>query len=170
MKSCAGGCIFSVSIRFQSVLIVHSLYTVGNACQNLIRNGIENIRQDSDWKLIAENDGFIAFLAVDVCDINHAHIHTDVSHVGCLLSVDQAIAMSVAQMTVQAVGISDRNGSDAGIACENSFPAVAYGVVSRHIVNLQDGGLQGGDIVQHLVGKRVDAVESDSQTYHVKPG
>lgn len=71
-------------------------------------------------------------------------------------------------MTVQAVGISDRNGSDAGIACENSFPAVAYGVVSRHIVNLQDGGLQGGDIVQHLVGKRVDAVESDSQTYHVK--
>ncbi len=43
-------------------------------------------------------------MARDVGNVNHAHVHADVSH------VVQAISASVAQMAVQAVGIANGQG------------------------------------------------------------
>ena len=58
--------------------------------------------------MITENLHSIPFLAVNVRNINHANVHTDVTHIGRTLAIHQAIGVPVAKMTVQSVGISDR--------------------------------------------------------------
>ena len=58
--------------------------------------------------MLAEDLYLIALTTVDARDIDHRHIHTDIAHILRLLTIHQAIAMAVAQMAVQPVGISYR--------------------------------------------------------------
>ena len=58
--------------------------------------------------MIAENLYGIPFLTVNVRNVNHANVHTDVTHIGRTLAIHQTIGVAVAKMTVQPVGISDR--------------------------------------------------------------
>ena len=64
-------------------------------------------------------------MAVDVGYIYHTDIHADVAYVRCFLAVDEAIAMAVAEMAVESVGIPNRYCRNAAVACEVSLTAVA---------------------------------------------
>ena len=101
--------------------------------------------------MFAEDFYGVAFLAVDVGYIYHGYIHADVAHVLCLLTVDQTVGMAIAQMTVQAVGITDRNGGDDTVSVEDGLAAVAHAIPSLDVMHLQDGGLQGAHAVDGLV-------------------
>ena len=51
---------------------------------------------------------------------------------------------------------------------QHALTAVTHGVACRHFVNLQDSGLQRTDIVQDMVGIRVDAIQADTQADHIE--
>ena len=57
----------------------------------------------------------------------------------------QAVAMTVAEVTVQTVGIADRYGSNHRVAFDLTLTAVAHRITCRHVAELKDGGFQGAD-------------------------
>ena len=118
--------------------------------------------------MLAEDFYRISFLARDVGHVYHSHIHTDVAHIICLLTVHQTVGMTVAQTAVQSVSISDRDGCDDTVSVENRLAAVAHTVTCLHVVHLQNGCLQGAHAVDGLVVARIDAIESESQTAHIQ--
>ena len=136
---------------FILILIVNSLHSAADGGQYLVRNGVKNIAQRLNRQVFAEDFYGVAFLAVDVGYIYHGYIHADVAHILCLLSVDQTVGMAIAQMTVQAVGITDRNGGDDAVSVEDGLATVAHAIPSLDVVHLQDGGLQGAHAVDGLI-------------------
>ena len=90
--------------------------------------------------MLTEDLYLITLLTGDVGDIDHRHIHTDITHILGLLTMYQTVAMTVAKMTVQSVGIADRNGGNHRVAFDLALAAVAYGVASRDVAELKDGG------------------------------
>ena len=150
------------------LLDVDALDAVADTREDFVGDGVEGIAENGDWELVAKDDHLVALFAVDTCDVNHANIHADVADIWGFLSIDQAVAMTVAQMTVESVGITDGYGSYAAVAIHKTLSAVANGLPRAHITYLKNGGLQCRDVVQHLVGSWIDAVESKSKTHHVE--
>ena len=83
-----------------------------------------------------------------------------------MLAVNKAVAVAIAEMTVQSVGISDRNGGNARRTRERTTATVTDGLVSRNVMYLEDGGLQRAHAVDGLA--RVITVESESKATHVE--
>ena len=100
-------------IQYQLVLIVHSLDTVADTCQNLVWNCVNRIRQYCHGQFLTEYYNLVALLAVNVRHVNHGYVHADVAHIFSLLAVDEAVAVAVAKMTIESVGIADRYCCDA---------------------------------------------------------
>ena len=86
-----------------SVLIVHTLNPGRHTGQHFVRNGVERIGQHCDRQMVAEDFHRIAFLAVNVRHVDHADVHTNVTHIRSALAVDQAIGVSVAQMVMNSI-------------------------------------------------------------------
>ena len=84
-----------------SILIIHPLHTCRNTCKHFVGNCPEHIGKDGYRKMISENLNAVAFFAINVSNINHTNIHTDIAHIRSTLSVHQAIGVSIAQVTVQ---------------------------------------------------------------------
>ena len=118
--------------------------------------------------MLAEDFHAITFLAVDAGDIDHRHIHTDVAYIICLLTVDQTVGMAIAETAVQAISISDRNGSDDTVLIEDGLATVANTIARLHVVHLENGSLQGAHAVDGLVVAGVDAIESETQAAHIQ--
>ncbi len=118
--------------------------------------------------MLAEDFHAVAFLAVDARHVYHRYVHADVAHIVCLLSIDEAVSMAIAEMTVQAIGVTNWDGCDVAVLVEDSLAAVAYALPCLDVVYLQDGGLQGAHAVDGLVVAGVDAVESKTQATHIQ--
>ena len=115
------------------VLIIDSLYTVADASKHLIRYCVDSIRQHCNWQFLAKENNLIALFAVDISNVNHRNIHADIAHILGFLAVDKAIAVAVAEMSVQSIGITYRNSSNTRVACQSSAAAVSYGLIGRNI-------------------------------------
>ena len=89
----------------------------------------------------------VALLAVDARHIKHADIHADVAHIVGFLTIHQAVATPIAEVAIESVGITDRNGSDAAVTVEDGTARIADAVSLRHITNLQDGSLERRHII-----------------------
>ena len=109
----------------------------------------------------------VTLLALYVGDIDHTYIHAYVAHIIGFLAVDQAVGVAVAQMAVQTVGITNRYGGYARVSGYLALTAVTHGLTLFQLADLQYGGLEGTYGLQRLVVKRVDAVKTQTQTYHV---
>ena len=157
----------STDVLILSVLEVNSFYTVADRGKDLVWNGIKYIAEHSDRQVVTENLDTVAFFTVDACDVDHGHIHADVADIRCLLSVHQAIAVPVAEMAVQAVCIADWYGGNQAVMLDSPLARIAYSVTGRHMAQLENGRLQGRDVVDDLVRTGIDAVESQSQPAHV---
>ena len=88
------------------ILEINALYSVADACKHLVRDGVEDIRQYGDGKVVTEYLNAVTLVAVYSRDVYHGHVHTDIAYILCLLPVDKAVAVAVAQMTVKSVGIA----------------------------------------------------------------
>jgi len=68
--------------------------------------------------VLAKDLYLIALLTGDVGNIDEGYVHTDITYVVGLLTVYQAVAVAIAQVTVQTIGIANRNGGNHRIAIE----------------------------------------------------
>ena len=89
--------------RGASVLEIHPLYTVADARQHLVWNGVKTVGKHRHGQMVAENLHRVTFPAVNVCHVNHRHVHADIAHIGRTLAVHQTIAATAAQMAVQSL-------------------------------------------------------------------
>ena len=141
---------------------IHSLYSVADACQYLVRDSVESIGENSYREVVAEDLYAVTFLTWYVGHVNHTDIHADISDIFCLLAVYETIAMTIAEMTVEAVGIADRDSCDNAVLFKDGATAVTYAFSCRNLTDLENGCLQGADIRQYLVVAWVDAVETET--------
>ena len=123
-----------------SILIIYSLHTCRDTCQHLIRNGFKHIGKNGYRQMIPEDFHTVTFLTVNIRYVDHADIHTNIAYIGSALPVHQTIGAAVAQMAIQPVGITDRNGCDARRAHQMSLAAISHRILFGHITYLQNGG------------------------------
>ena len=150
------------------ILIIYPLHTVADGGQHLVRNGLQDIAESLDRQMFTKDLNAVALLAVDARHIDHRHIHTDVAYIICLLTIDQTVGMAIAETAVQAISISDRNGSDDTVLIEDGLATVAHTIARLHVVHLENGSLQGAHAVDGLVVAGVDAIESETQAAHIQ--
>ena len=106
------------------LLDVDALDAVADRGKNFVGDGVESFAEDGDGQFVAEDDGLVAFLTVDACDINHTHVHADVADIRRFLTVDQTVAMTVAQVTVEPVCIAYGDGGDTAVALHKTLAAL----------------------------------------------
>ena len=128
-----------------SILEVDALNTIGYSGEDFVGDGVDLIAEDSDGQVLTENLHLVTLLTGDICYIDHRHIHTDITHVLGLLTTYEAVAVTIAEVTVQTVGIANRYGCYHGVALYLSLTTVANGIASGNMTELEDSGLQRAD-------------------------
>ena len=126
---------------FQLILEINALDAVGDTSEDLVGDGVCDVAEHGDGQMLAEDLHLVALATIDACDINHRNIHTDITHILGLLTIHQTVAMTVAQVAVQAIGITDRYGSNHGVVVDLALATVADGIASRHVTHLKDSSL-----------------------------
>ena len=152
---------------FYLVLEINAFDAVADARKHLVRDGVEHIAKHSDGQMLAKNLNLIALLTRDIGDINQRYIHTDITYVLGLLTIDEAIAMAIAQVTIQTIGIANRYGGDDGIAIELALATIAHGLALRHSAHLENGGLKRRNGVENAIVAWINAIEAKAQTTHI---
>ena len=117
------------------------LDTIADSREDLVRNGVEDIRKDGSWQVLAEDFYLVALVAVDASDVNHGDIHADIANIGSLLTINQAVAGTTAEVAVQTIGIADRNGGNHTVTCQYATARIAHRFVLGDMAQLKDGGL-----------------------------
>lgn len=107
-------------------LYIHPLYSCADSRKHLVWYGAKGIAEFGYREVVAEDFDRVAFLAFYVGHINHADIHADVAYVFGRLAIDEAMAVAVAEVAIETVGIADRDGGYATVACQGGATAVAY--------------------------------------------
>ena len=139
---------------------INALDAIADARKHLVRDGFEHIAQYGNRQVLAKDLYLVALLTRDIGDINQGYIHTDISYVLSLLTIDEAIAMTIAKVAVQTISIANRYGSNDGVAIELALAAVAHRLALGHSTHLQDGGLQRADGVEDAVVAWINAIEA----------
>ena len=118
---------------------------------------------------ISEDGHFVAFLTGYVGDIKEAHVHADAAYDGHLPTVYSNATITIAQMTVEPVGIADRYDGDARRTLRYPATVVANRVAFRNVLELRYLGLETADGLKMAlyVGLGGNAIETDAQTDHV---
>ena len=96
-----------------SILEIDAFHPVAHAGEDFVRDSPQSVTQHRHGQVVSKDDGRISFVTIDVGDINHAHIHTDITYVRSLFAIHQAIASPVSQAAVEPVSISDGQGGNA---------------------------------------------------------
>ena len=74
---------------FSLVLEVHLFNTVRDTGKHFVGDGLEHIAQYRGWQMLAKDFDGIALVNVrNIRHVDHCHIHADVAHVRCLLTID----------------------------------------------------------------------------------
>lgn len=98
------------------LLKVDPLDAVAHRGKHLVGYGVKFVRQYGYRQVVAKDLNRITLLAVDARHVDHAHVHADVANVRSFLSVNQTVAVTVAKVTVQTIGIANGYGGNARIA------------------------------------------------------
>lgn len=158
--------------KLRGVLIflakVHSFHSVRNARKHFVGNGVEHVAQNCNGQVVAKYLYRVALLAWYSCYVYHGHVHADVAHILSLVAVNEAVAVAVAEMAVESVGIAYWYGSYHAVMFDFAFATVAHSVTRGHIVHLQYCGLERRYIVDNLVVAWVDAVKAEAKAASVE--
>ena len=139
---------------------VNSFYAVTDAREHLVRDGLEHIAQHGNRQVLAKDLYLVALLTRDVGDINQGYVHTDISYVLSLLTIDEAVAVTIAKVAIQTISIANRYGSDDGVAIELTLATVAHSLALGDIAHLENGGLKGANGVEDAIVARVNTIEA----------
>ena len=119
--------------------------TTTDGCQHLIRNGLQYLTEHIGRQVLAKNFHAVALLTGNISNINHGDIHTNIAHIGSLLTIDKTIACSTSKMTGESISIADRNSSYHGITLQDTLAAITHRLILGHLSELQNGGLECAD-------------------------
>ena len=150
------------------LLYVDMLYTCRYAREYFVWDSTDGIAENRDRKFVAENGDAVSHLAVNIRHINHTNIHADVAEVVGPLSVDQTVAVAVAEFAVESVCISNWDGSYACRFVQNGFAAIPDAIACRNVSYLENGSFERGHVVDDLVVAWVNAIEPQSEPHHVE--
>ena len=103
--------------RHLLIYVIDAFDAGGDGGEDFVGDGADGVGEDGGGEVGAEDDGLVALAAVDVGDVDHADVHADIAHIRRLLTIHQAVAIAAAEMTVEAVGITDGNGGNSAVAC-----------------------------------------------------
>ena len=106
-------------------------------------------------------------MRLDIGNIHHAGIHTDIADDGTTLSVYQHNTLAIAKVAIQPVCIADGDDGNARVAVHIAPATVADGITLRHVLYLENRRLQRADITQAAQAGSADTVEADAQAHHV---
>ena len=148
--------------------VIDALHAVADARKHLVGDGVELVGEHGDGQMVAEDLHTVSLATGDVGHIDHANVHANVAHIVGALPIDETVAVAVAQMAVETVGIAYRDSSNDAIAIDERMAAIADTRTGRHMAKLEDGGLQRRDIVEDVVRARIDAIEANAETAHVE--
>ena len=148
--------------------VIDALHAVADARKHLVGDGVKLVGEHGDGQMVAEDLNTVSLATSNVSHIDHADVHADVAHIVSTLPIDEAVAVAVAQMAVETVGIAYRDSSNDAIAIDERMAAIADTRTGRHMAKLEDGGLQRRDIVEDMVRARIDTIEANAETAHVE--
>ena len=148
--------------------VIDALHAVADARKHLVGDGVELVGEHGDGQMVAEDLHTVSLATGDVGHIDHANVHANVAHIVGALPIDETVAVAVAQMAVETVGIAYRDSSNDAIAIDERMAAVADTRTGRDMAKLEDGGLQRRDIVEDVVRARIDTIEANAETAHVE--
>ena len=92
--------------------------------------------------MFPENLHLVPDGGIRVRDINHAGVHADVTDDWYSFPFDEHVTDTIAQVTVQPVGIPDRDYGDPGRAGGVTFAPVPDGLAFRNLTDGLDVGLE----------------------------
>ena len=150
------------------LLKIHPLYAVRNARENLVRDSAEYLSHFAHRIVLAENEDFIALLDINSSNINHAHIHANISDDWGFLSVDHKTPVSVAQMPVDAIGITHGDSSHLGVAVKHALTVVADSLALLNSVDLGNYRLKGRGRNQGIRNMRHKSVKANAEANHLE--
>jgi hypothetical protein len=104
----------------------------------------------------------------NVCNIYHTYIHADVSHIGSLLAINDAVSLSITEATIKSIGISYGYGSDTRRANKLTATAVAYCLSLGYIVYLKNRTAQCTNRMKQAIAHRTDTIESKTEANHIE--
>jgi len=118
------------------VFKVDAFHTRGNAGENFVGDGAAEGSKFRGGECFAKDGGEVAFFTRNVCDINHADVHTDITYVISFPTINKAIAFPVAKESVQAVCIADRQACNTAVTCQYCPATIAYTLSSLNVMYL----------------------------------
>lgn len=118
---------------FILILEVNPLHAVAYGGEYFVWNGVDGVGECRDGEVLAEDLHAVALVTLEACDVNHCHIHTYITDVVGLLTVDETVAVTVAEVTVETVGVADRYGTDDAVVLKDGLTTVAYAVACLHV-------------------------------------
>ena len=139
-------------------LEINPLHPVADGGEYFVWDGAKCVGKNGDRQVVAENFDGVSLLTVDISDIDHGHVHADVSHVRSFFPIYEAVASPSTQTSVESVCISDGDSGDDAVPCQNAFSTVSHSLILWYVTHLQDGGFQCADIIEDFVVPAVDAV------------
>ena len=125
---------------------IDPLHTVAHGGEDFVGDAAEAVGERGDGQMVAKDFHAVAFTAGDVRDINHAHVHADVAHIGRAPAIDEAESIAISQAAVESVGIANGDGSDARGTVHDGAARVAHGSARLDVARLEDGGVERGHV------------------------
>ncbi len=90
----------------QDLFIVNALDALADAGEHLIGYRIEPMCKLGYGERGAEDFYTVAFVAIDISDIDHAHVHADISDIRCSLTAYETIPPAEAEATAEPISIT----------------------------------------------------------------
>ena len=89
--------------------VLHYIYPTHarrDACEYFIRDGAKPLGQLGYGEGRTEDLYAVALATGYICDINHAHIHTDITYIGSFMPIHDAVPYPIASATIEPVSIA----------------------------------------------------------------
>ena len=91
--------------------------------------------------MIAEDFNAVSLFTVDICNVNHRYIHTDITHIFGFLPIDKAVTTAVAEPSVKTICITYRDSGNQTVTLKIGLSAVTDAFTCRKLVYLKDCSL-----------------------------
>ena len=126
-------------------LVINTFHALRDTCQYFIRYCITSLCNSFYRIILIEQDCSIVFFTIDSCQIDHAHIHTDISDNRSGFSIYIKTSIAVAEFSLQTLGLTNRNNANTRLLLYLASPAVTNSLPDFIFFYLNDSGFQRND-------------------------
>ena len=88
-------------------LIIYPFHPCRYTGKNFIRNRIQLVGENRYRQVVTKNNRLVAFAAVDVGNVYHTDIHTDIAYISRFLPIHQAVGISTSAYPIGMAAIRE---------------------------------------------------------------